>query len=384
MIPSDISNFPEYQDLYKNIYAKVLLSIGIPITAFLGIYHLTHSRYIPGGLVMGMFLSLCCILYDFIKTSEVRKSELLREITIRIFHIFFVFSQLYGIAVKQSISTPPWFMVFPLLIFFSTNIKEALIWSSFVALILFYSLFFTEPPTNPDEIFQLKTRLIVIYGIMVFITLIISVNVKLVTQKLFDNAKVVQGLNLRLKKEIEEHKQAEETLRKNEEKFRLLTENANDMIWTMDVDLNFDYISPAIEKLLGWSSQEAVSLTINDLLTPQSIDLAFKRSEAAQAQGMQTGNYDITERIELQANCKDGAVIWTETSASFILGANGKPVLRGPSTERFTALNCRGRQWSRRSIKVSPCRRPAGQTRDSPRCGSAQRGRPAPRDPKKT
>jgi signal transduction histidine kinase len=78
----------------------------------------------------------------------------------------------------------------------------------------------------------------------------------------------------------------------------LLTENANDVIWTMDMDLNYTYISPAIERVQGWNPAETAALTIHDVLTPQSVEIALKRIDADLAHGAKTGKYDISERIE--------------------------------------------------------------------------------------
>jgi PAS domain-containing protein len=41
--------------------------------------------------------------------------------------------------------------------------------------------------------------------------------------------------------------------KKSEEKYRLLTESISDVIWTMDLELKFQYVSPAIEKLQGFN-----------------------------------------------------------------------------------------------------------------------------------
>jgi PAS domain-containing protein len=75
----------------------------------------------------------------------------------------------------------------------------------------------------------------------------------------------------------------------SENKYRLLAENVNDVIWTMDMNLNYTYISPAIEKVQGWSAEEAASLTIHDILTPQSIEITLNRFAAHMEKGRQNG-----------------------------------------------------------------------------------------------
>ncbi|MCP3952602.1 MAG: PAS domain S-box protein [Desulfobacterales bacterium] len=112
----------------------------------------------------------------------------------------------------------------------------------------------------------------------------------------------------------------------SEEKYRLLAENVNDVIWTTDMALNYTYISPAIEKLQGWSAEEAMSLTVRDFLTPQSLEITLNRMAAHLADGDRTGDYNISDRYELELYCKDGATIWAEIIASAILGEDRKPV----------------------------------------------------------
>ena len=136
-----------------------------------------------------------------------------------------------------------------------------------------------------------------------------------------------------IKREREELLKAKKNLEKenksrieSEEKYRLMAENVNDVIWTMDMDLNYKYISPAIEKLQGWNSEEAKSLTVNDALTPQSLEIAMTRMAAHMAHGDKTGDYSASERFELELNCKDGSTIWAEIVASTTLDEDGKPV----------------------------------------------------------
>jgi len=125
-----------------------------------------------------------------------------------------------------------------------------------------------------------------------------------------------------LQNEIVERRQADKKLKESERKYRLIAENVNDVIWTMDMDMNFTYISPAIEKMQGWTAEETVSLTVDDILTPQAIETAVKRLETHMAHGAKTGDYNISDTLELEMYRKDGSTIRAEVLASAIVDEN--------------------------------------------------------------
>ncbi|MCK4827598.1 PAS domain S-box protein, partial [bacterium] len=56
---------------------------------------------------------------------------------------------------------------------------------------------------------------------------------------------------------ITERKKLEDTLHKSVERYRLVTENAADVIWTADMNMRLTYISPSVIRLLGYSVEEA-------------------------------------------------------------------------------------------------------------------------------
>ncbi len=65
-------------------------------------------------------------------------------------------------------------------------------------------------------------------------------------------------------------KEAQDALRRSEEKYRALVETVRDTIWTVDLDLRYTYVSPAVTNILGYTVEEMMSKHPLDDLTPES------------------------------------------------------------------------------------------------------------------
>jgi PAS domain S-box-containing protein len=68
--------------------------------------------------------------------------------------------------------------------------------------------------------------------------------------------------------DITERKQAEETLRQSEERFRALVETTSDWVWEIDAHGRYTYASPKVKDLLGFEPQEVIGKSPLDLMAP--------------------------------------------------------------------------------------------------------------------
>jgi PAS domain S-box-containing protein len=115
-----------------------------------------------------------------------------------------------------------------------------------------------------------------------------------------------------------ERTQAVESLRLSEEKYRDLVENANDLIQCVDIDGRFVFVNNAWQKTLGYREDEVGSLTIWDVLHPDSRELYERLLAECMSNGMTSH-----PRIEIQFVTKQSRRIDLEGNIS-VRQADGK------------------------------------------------------------
>ena len=104
-----------------------------------------------------------------------------------------------------------------------------------------------------------------------------------------------------VQRDITERKQAEKALRKSEERFRSLIENALDIITIIDSDRTIRYASLSAEKVLGYSSADLIGKNVFEYIHPDDVANAHHTF----TNGLQNPNSALS--IEFRCRHQDGS-----------------------------------------------------------------------------
>ncbi|GAK49526.1 putative histidine kinase [Candidatus Moduliflexus flocculans] len=133
-----------------------------------------------------------------------------------------------------------------------------------------------------------------------------------------------QALLFSIIHDITARKQAEIAMREREAQYRLLAENAQDVIWLMNPTGQFTYVSPSVEKLRGYTPQEVLQQTPEEVLTPESLKIVQAAMANVVMKIKQGAPLLQTTPVELEQPCKDGSTVWTEALVQPIFDAQGE------------------------------------------------------------
>ncbi len=100
----------------------------------------------------------------------------------------------------------------------------------------------------------------------------------------------------------------QQRLARSEAEYRLLTENASDLISRHDANGRYIYASPACEHLLGYRQEELLGRNANELIHPEDVAAVRAEVEAQLSRGRRPA------QLELRLRHRDGGFRWVATA----------------------------------------------------------------------
>ena len=125
-----------------------------------------------------------------------------------------------------------------------------------------------------------------------------------------------------LLQDVTDYTEAMRAAERSSARYKLLTENANDLVTKMDLDGRFTYVSPTVKTISGYAAEEVVGRLAIDFIHPDDRERVAQTFEAAL---MGPSGWLIEYRVLR----KDGAVRWVEARPKLV---------RDPDTGAFQGV----------------------------------------------
>ncbi len=117
---------------------------------------------------------------------------------------------------------------------------------------------------------------------------------------------------------------SEDRYRASEERYKLLTANISDAIWTLDLDLRFLYVSPPIERMLGFTPEEFLRMRLEEVMDEGSYEpVLHTLSKELEQDGGPGVDPQRSRTLDFRLKKQDGSLIWSESKVSFLRDESG-------------------------------------------------------------
>lgn len=142
----------------------------------------------------------------------------------------------------------------------------------------------------------------------------------------------LKKLNENLKRELELRRKTEKELANSEERYRAVCENLLDVSYRRNLQTEtYEYISPVVEQVLGFSPEEMSMMSDHDLFEhvhPEDLPSVQYRLEE--------GNRSGKGKLEYRFRTKNGQYIWLADFFTVQMDDSGAPLYRGGMVRDIT------------------------------------------------
>lgn len=126
--------------------------------------------------------------------------------------------------------------------------------------------------------------------------------------------------------DVTENYNFQEKLKQSEALYRLLSDNSADVIWLLDLKtFRFSFVSPSVYKLRGYTSEEVLQQSLEEVMTKESFEYVTNNLPIA-IEAIQRGEHEFVHiRNEIDQIHKNGRIIPTEVVITILLNEQGIP-----------------------------------------------------------
>ena len=134
-------------------------------------------------------------------------------------------------------------------------------------------------------------------------------------------------------RDMTEFQEARRALYESETRCRVLAENIIDVIWMFDTHTGrFHYFSPSVEHLRGFTAEEALAQSMDELFTPETFEKLDDAFPIRVEEFLNGGDGYYVDLVEQP--CKDGSTVWVEAVMQFVKNSeNGHVEVYGVSRD---------------------------------------------------
>ena len=131
-------------------------------------------------------------------------------------------------------------------------------------------------------------------------------------------AAVLRQSEATIRNTLLDRERAEDALRDSEERYRELFENANDIVYTLDLNGRLTSINRAGETISGYQREQLLNMDLAELLTPEAVEASREMLERKLG-GAERTNYEVEMRTS------SGKLVTLEIS-SRLVSKGGQPI----------------------------------------------------------
>ncbi len=125
--------------------------------------------------------------------------------------------------------------------------------------------------------------------------------------------------------DISRRKNVELSLKESEEKYRIISENTGDVIWVLDINSHkFSYVSPSVYKLRGYTVEEVLKQSLEEVMTPESYQFISDNLPSLIQSIIAGDDSALIKTKRIDQLHKNGTVVPTEVVTTPLINQEGQ------------------------------------------------------------